>query len=132
MLGRVSIDAVGKGVKIFAETRRLLLVPTRSASGHAHRTHPLVRLKIILPPVFGSPAARLSVETKNEIAMTVHLCFAESIECGCIVVGEDMRHAPRIPQNLRCLLRRNNACATGSMKNNEQNDGQSTFHDLPT
>ena len=123
----VVVDAGGEGVETGAHRGALLRVPVAGPGGHPHGAHVLVALEMGGPPVLGRPPPRLAVELQQQVAVGGHLGPAEGVEHPRRVGGEDVGHAPGVPQDLgrrrlRGLGRGRRPAADGQGRDDQQDE----------
>ena len=100
VLPSIGVDPSRKGVQVGAEVRALRRVPLAGPARGAHGSQPPIRLQEALPPVLGRPSPGLPVEAQEQVAVAVHLRPAEGVEEADVVVSEDVRHTPGVPEQL--------------------------------
>ena len=125
----IVVDPGGEGLQAGAHPGALLRVPVAGPGGHAHGAHVLVPLEIAVPPVLGRPSPRLPVELQQQVAVGGHLGPAEGVEHPRRAGGEDVGHAPGVPQDLG--RRRLRGLRRGPRSAAADGQGQARQHDEP-
>src|SRR5262249_13553165 len=89
-----------------AKFRALRLIPLSGQRIEAECPDGAIRRQKIGAEIFGSPAAPLAVELKQQVAMTLHLCPAEGAEGILFLSSKDVWRTPLIPEDFGTLSAR--------------------------
>ncbi len=99
----VGVHPLGEGLEVATKAALLLLPPLLGTLRNTHGAQPAVTGKEALSPIFGGATARLTVQPQDQVAVTLHLCPAESAEQVRFAATIDVRNPPRIPEDFRGL-----------------------------